>query len=40
MLYLTFNNVASKKDPHGSNQRSKSHHKANEQPDPSTLRKT
>lgn len=40
MLYLTFNDVSSKQNPHGSNQRAKSHHKANEEPDPSTLKKT
>lgn len=31
-----FNDVSSKQNPHGSNQRAKSHHKANEEPDPST----
>lgn len=40
VLYLTLNNVASKKDPHGSNQGPKSHHKTDEQPDPSTWKKT
>lgn len=40
VLYLTLNNIASKKDPHGSNQWPKSHHKTNEQPDPSTWKNT